>query len=277
LGQIVEVVASRGRGVKRRQGKTMGDQPTQDDDKVSARGTGSRTALLVLAGLLVFAACFAAAARASTAAQKSSVPAESAAAFDLLGYVDREINAQEDVRDVRCWSSVNKLQMFLAEAPITTDGAAERIERHKALIESIWVDASKGVAPTTEIGAEAVKAVISRRFPHQLDAATGARFTLKEPPGSIQLSAQDVKDYGDTIEGWRLIQSWALSHTNASGALTLKPAFGRDALRELKDFLRVYDLAVMRYARHKAMRAQASSIDATAMRAGFDLETAIAH
>ena len=54
-------------------------------------------------------------------------------------YLDGRVGVQENQKNVRCWSSFNKLQeMFITNCEISEEAKSERIEKHMRLIRSIW-------------------------------------------------------------------------------------------------------------------------------------------
>lgn len=193
--------------------------------------------------------------------------------FDMLGYLDSRVAAQEDEKDVRCWSSFCKLQMFVAGAPIDEDAVAARIEEHRQLIESIWQQASREHVDGPVISAAAVKDVLRRRFPHVDDDVQGTTFVLEGITGPIQIGSEELTDYSDTIEPWRLLQAWASSHTDDAGRLALSPSLDEEALVALYNFLKVYDLAILKHARTIAREHKLAVVDEPTMVAAFDLES----
>ena len=193
--------------------------------------------------------------------------------FDMLAYIDGRIARQEDEKDVRCWSSVSKLQMFLADAPIAPTARAIRIEGHRQLIQSLWHEAQARSDGDNLIDGETVAEIIARRFPMERDPTGTVRCSLDSPPGVLFVGPADYKDYNDTIEPWRLLQSWTLQHTDDSGRVTLDPPFSQEALDEIKEFLLVYDIMVMRYAKHLARERRRQTIDDDAMKEAFTLDS----
>ena len=185
--------------------------------------------------------------------------------FDMMEHINSRITAHEDVGDVRCWSSVSKLQSFLAESAIEPMAQAARVEGHRQVIESIWLDASSASGRKRQIEAAAVDAIIKRRFPYVEDASGALQCRLVSTPDVIQIPSSDVRDYGTTIEPWRLLQSWIMQRVEGQRT----PAFSPEALNVLKDFLLVYDLTIMRHAGKLARERQLAAIDERAMRDAF--------
>jgi hypothetical protein len=118
-----------------------------------------------------------------------------------------------------------------------------------------------------------VEEILRSRFPHVVDDVRGTTFALEGIAGPIQIATEELTDYSDTIEPWRLLQAWASSHTDASGRLTLSPPFGEEALAVLYRFLRVYDLAVLKHARTIARDNKRTVVDEPTMAAAFELES----
>ena len=190
--------------------------------------------------------------------------------FNMLAYLDEQIATQENVKDVRCWSSFCKLQMFLTGAQIEQSAEAERIDAHMNLIQSIHEDAKKTSAGK-EISDQSVTEILESRFPH---TSTGSEttFNLDGGVGSISIIADTLEDYSDTIEPWRLIQTWASRHADRNGKLSIKPPFSEAALQVMYEFLRRYDLAILKHARSIARERKVASIDREVMAEAFMLE-----
>ena len=191
--------------------------------------------------------------------------------FDMLGFLDEQISCQEDQKDVRCWSSVNKLQMFVAGAEIEHEAVVERIKRYGDLIDSVWSEcasSSNGV-----ITASAVEEVLIRRFPNapaKDDKSTAFSFDDASQPVFVM---QDlVNDYSDTIETWRLLQSWAARKVGDDGRLELTPVFGKEALISFHEFLNSLDIAILKRAKKIANSRNLSAIDSESMALAFSDE-----
>ena len=198
-----------------------------------------------------------------------SVPTStSTSSFDMLAYLDDQIACQEDEKDVRCWSSVSKLQMFVAGAPIDHEAIDVRIEQYNKLIDSVWKEAATGVMG--EISTNQLMTVLNRKFPSEIDPVSqevGFVFSDKDEPVLVM---QDlVEDYSDTIESWRLLQSWASRKVNASGQLELTPVFSEQAINDFHRFLISFDIALLRRAKGIAEQRKQSVIDAKAMDLAF--------
>jgi len=188
-------------------------------------------------------------------------------AYDMLAYLDRRVGLQETRKDVRCWSSFNKLQMFITNCEISEDAKSERIEQHMRLIESLYQEACSRVPEQASISADAVSAELQARFPQtHTDEGTQFRFNGGRPTLVI---AEALKDYSDTIEPWRLLQTWTSRRIDENGELRLDKQFNEDALLVLYDFFRAYDLALLQKAREHAMKRKQGHIDAEAVAAAF--------
>lgn len=230
----------------------------------SALATKRCLQFLVIAGAVCAAAWLVGRGRASSAGSHR---------FDMLGYLDAQVAHQENVKDVRCWSSFCKLQMFLTGARIEDEAIGVRIEKHRELIESIWQSAARSAGRHDVIGREEVVAVLRHRFPSHPHPGRGVAYQLQGGVELIQIDADAVQDYSDTIEPWRLLQSWASRHMDAKGRFNLRPVFDEHALNALVEFLKTYDLAVLKHARRIAADEKKASIDAMAMSRAFDLES----
>ena len=192
--------------------------------------------------------------------------------FDMLAYLDDQVTNQESLKDVRCWSSTCKLQMFLTGARIDPEAIAVRIQSHMKLVDSIWAEAKELSPGSPAIGADDVKKVLDRRFPAQRDSQNQIHFTMSEGEDPIQILPLAIKDYSDTIEAWRILQNWASRKTDVSGRVNLNPQFDQEALHVLYDFVLVYDLAVLQHARRLAKTRKLASIGVSAMSEAFQLE-----
>jgi len=53
-------------------------------------------------------------------------------------YLDGRVGVQENQKNVCCWNSFNKIQMFITNCEISEEAKSERIEKHMHLIRSIW-------------------------------------------------------------------------------------------------------------------------------------------
>jgi len=192
--------------------------------------------------------------------------------FDMLAYLDQRVASQEDAKDVRCWSSFCKLQMFITGVPIDEDAVAVRVEKLIELIESIWEEAGRVDPNASIVAKDAVAAVLVRRFPHQYEETKGASFLFADDDQSILIDPASLQDYSDTIEPWRLLQAWASRQTDATGVLTKTPPFSEAALKQIYNFLHKYDLAVLKHARLIAEENKLARVDAASMEEGFTLE-----
>lgn len=201
-----------------------------------------------------------------------TTPGAVAKPFNMLAFVDERIGTQEDKKDVRCWSSFNKLQMFITQCEISEEAKSVRIDEHMRLIQSIWQEAQQRLPGSGDIPASAVEAVLDRRFPHVSRNDT-AQFGLKSGSGVLQrLSGDDLKDYGDTIEPWRLLQTWAARRVDARGVLVITPTFEEKSLHVLYRFFRAYDLVVLQQAREAAHKKKLTLIDEKSMAEAFQSE-----
>ena len=208
-------------------------------------------------------------------ARQPSLP-EPEPSFAMLGYLDARVANQENNKDVRCWSSTCKLQMFLTGAEIGPEAIAVRIQAHTDLIESVYREAKAQHPGASVLGVEAVQSVLQQRFPHDRDAAGGVKFVLDGSEDPINILSTALSDYSDTIESWRLLHNWAWRHTDAEGRLTLRPGFDQESLHVLCDFLKSYDLAVLQHARKIARSEKLATIDSSAMKKAFNLESELA-
>ena len=195
-------------------------------------------------------------------------------AFNMLAFLDTQVATQEDVKDVRCWSSVSKLQMFLTGAEITPEAIGQRIEYHMDLLESIWAESSHLEPQEPLVSRANVKTVLEKRFPYSSDS-TGNYFKLNVAPNEIMVPFEASEDYSDTIEPWRLMQSWAARKAGPDGKLKMQQQFSQESLDELYQFLRIYDLALMQYGRVIAQKNHKAWVDKSAMAEAMTFESVI--
>ena len=188
-------------------------------------------------------------------------------AYEMLVYLDGRVGVQENQKDVRCWSSFNKLQMFITNCEISEEAKSERIEQHMRLIQSIYDEAAESAPAKNLISASAVAAILRMRFP-KVDTAEGTQFNLGGETPTLVV-AESLKDYSDTIEPWRLLQTWASRQVDGKGNWKLSAQFDEEALKELYEFFRAYDLALLHKAREHAMERKLGQIDAEAIAAAF--------
>ena len=189
--------------------------------------------------------------------------------FDVLHYIDEGIAQQEDCKDVRCWSSVNKIQMFISGISIEHAAIGTRVERYVELIQDTWQDAAKQ-CQEAEISKEQLLSTLTRRFPHNTDPVTKTvSFDFVGHPLLITISPESVTDYSDTIEAWRLLQTWAVRQTDATGRVDLHPGFSREAIDAFHDFLVVYDIAVLKHAKEIAHQQKRSKVNVEIMNRAF--------
>lgn len=187
--------------------------------------------------------------------------------YEMLTYLDDRVGVQENQKDVRCWSSFNKLQMFITNCEISEEAKSERIEQHMRLIESLYNEASQRVPEKELITATIIDEILRVRFP-QVDTTEGTQFNLGDGSSTLVV-AEAIKDYSDTIEPWRLLQTWASHQVDNEGKWKRDTQFGEGALKELYEFFRAYDLALLRKAREHAMERKLGHIDAEAVAAAF--------
>ena len=193
------------------------------------------------------------------------------ASYDMLDYLDEKIACQENNKDVRCWSSVNKLQMFVAGATIEHDAVGVRIEKYHELIDDVWKASANDV--TDSISVDRLQAELAKRFPHDVDESSGKfTFRFSEEDSPVLVMDDLVKDYSDTIETWRLLQSWASNKTAQNGDLQIDPVFSEAAIEAFHDFLSSYDIALLKRAKQIANNRKLTVIDGLSMAMAFDFD-----
>ncbi|MFK7769962.1 MAG: hypothetical protein AB8B55_22330 [Mariniblastus sp.] len=198
------------------------------------------------------------------------------ASYEMLDHIDQAIYEQENNKDVRCWSSVNKIQMFLSNMPIESEAIGQRVECYVDLINSVWKQCAESESTadpnTKEISKSGLVKILQSRFPHSVDEKTSeTKFNFGTENGlSLTIEEEAVEDYSDTIEGWRLLQSWAQRKTDEKGKLTLSPTFSKDAVIAFRDFLVVYDIALLKNAKKVAMADKVPKVDVETMKKAFE-------
>ncbi len=197
-----------------------------------------------------------------------SAPELPPASFNMLGYLDKQVGQKENRKDVRCWSSFNKLGMFLTGCEIDEAAKSERIEQHMKLIQSLWETAREQSNGMDTIPAKAISQVLKDRFP-QATGGTGVSFQFGGGAPTLVM-ADALRDYDDTIEPWRLLQTWASHNIGEHGWFASPQPFSEEALAVMYSFLKAFDLAVQREARRVAVERQLAGIDAEAMAAAFE-------
>ena len=191
-------------------------------------------------------------------------PKETTASVDMLQFVDDKVASQECVKDVRCWSSVSKLQMFAAGAPIEHDALAVRIECYKQFLQSVWEQAAEG--QTEPISSDRLIAILGQKFPESKPPWSEFSFSIDQQQMVLN---ELIQDYSDTIESWRIIQSWLLGKLGSDGKLDVSVPFSDAALEAFQKFLVGFDIALLRHARDVAVRQKKSVVDSEAMRTAF--------
>lgn len=194
----------------------------------------------------------------------------------MLRFVESQISDQEDVKDVRCWSSVNKIQTFLSGMPVELDAIGHRVERYVALIDEIWLAANEDRAGSAEVEIEEAVflQVLKAKFPKHVVVSDGkTSFEFEERFESLKILDDSLKDYGDTIESWRLLQSWALrkeSQNPGGENVEGRIPFSDKSLTQFRDFLVVFDIALLKTSKDVAMERKIGSVDVESMNIAFD-------
>lgn len=234
-------------------------------DSITVSGSSRRRlaqAIVILAALLVSV---------FIVKGTKTAPATVPTTFNMLAFLDERTALQEDAKDVRCWSSFCKLQMFITGVRIDDGAFPVRVDKHIEVIESIWDEAGREAPNASLISKDAVSSVLERRFSYQYEETVGATFQFSGDAPVILVDADALQDYSDTIEPWRLLQAWASRQADALGMLNKQP-FDETALQRLYYFLRTYDLAILKHARRIAKNKKLPGVDAASMAEAFTLE-----
>ena len=209
----------------------------------------------------------------ASSGQKSQAPstdtkAHTPEAFDMLAYLDEHVGVRESEKDVRCWSSFTDLQIFITQCKISPEAKGARTGQHAALIQSIWEAAKSTDGGAEYIDEPNVAKILEEKFP-SMDTSEGVEFDLGNGRKPVQVLAQDIRDYEQTIEPWRLLQNWASRHVDEQGRLKLRPQFNEAALQRMYRFLRTFDLAILKEAGRVAKERRLPEIDADSVNAAF--------
>jgi len=95
------------------------------------------------------------------------------------------------------------------------------------------------------------------------------QFSLGADDRPLVIDSEALRDYSDTIEPWRLLQTWATTHLDEEARLRISPQFSQGALQVLYRFFRAYDLAMLQQSRRFAHEKKLSHIDADSVVAAF--------
>ena len=194
--------------------------------------------------------------------------ADNSKSFDMLAYLDEHVGVRESEKDVRCWSSFTDLQIFITQCKISPEAKGARTGQHAALIQSIWEAAKSTDGGDEYIDEPNVAKILEEKFP-SMDTSEGVEVDLGNGRKPVQVLAQDIRDYEQTIEPWRLLQNWASRHVDEQGRLKLRPQFNEAALQRMYRFLRTFDLAILKEAGRVAKERRLPEIDADSVNAAF--------
>lgn len=161
--------------------------------------------------------------------------------------------------------------------PIEPEAFGQRVECYNELIGSIHEQCKQAIQEepsthtSTKISRTALVTVLQSSNSYSIDPETQViRFDFGGPDFVSPIS-DELKDYNDTIEGWRLLSSWANRHSNGSGEIVLDFPFSVEALETLKDFLIAFDIALLKRAKTVAMEDKRPEVDSATMKKAFDL------
>jgi len=187
----------------------------------------------------------------------------------MLQTIEGEIAKQEDIKDVRCWSSVNKIQTFISGMPVELEANGQRVERYVELIEEVWQASSESkVGP--EIESDVLVSVLKSKFPANVTVAEEVAFEFGSEFGSLKDLNDSMKDYRDTIESWRLLQSWALRKASQESSSENETPFSSMSILQFREFLVAFDLGLLKACKSVAMERKLGSIDSKTVDIAFD-------
>ena len=100
-----------------------------------------------------------------------------------------------------CWTSFRQLENFIATKSYSNFAALTKVAAAKALTHGVWIAASERASGDT-LGKAEIVAIFDP------EAAAAKAPALRDNP-SIDLGAQQFKDYRTTSEHWRVVLSIA--------------------------------------------------------------------
>jgi hypothetical protein len=135
------------------------------------------------------------------------------------------IGQLEAQKDVTCWTSFRQLDNFIAQKTYSDAAALTKVVASKALLEAIWVQATKNAAGAP-VDASHIEAVVGE-WAVELPAERKAELQKFADDHDLQI----FRDYRTTSEHWRVALSVATDQlarsTPDTGSLTVA---GEDAL-----------------------------------------------
>ncbi len=132
---------------------------------------------------------------------KKGLSAQRAGLVDTAAAIVDGIRELEVARDVTCWTSFRQLENFIATKSYSNFAALTKVVAAKALAHGVWIAASEKAGGDT-LGKAEIVAIFD---PEAVAAKAPA---LRDNP-SIDLGAQQFKDYRTTSEHWRVVLSVA--------------------------------------------------------------------
>ena len=133
------------------------------------------------------------------------------------------------------------------------------------MLDSIWSKAAEEVAD--EISAPQLVKTLKAKFPGANDEWEKFAFLSDSEPDLVMNDL--FTDYSDTIESWRIIQSWVARKADRDGKVSIAPPLSQTALDEFQQFLIKFDIALLRHAKNIAEQNKKSVVDAQSMRMAF--------
>ena len=131
--------------------------------------------------------------------------------------------------------------MFITNCEIDEGAKAARISEHMRLIQALYESSAPQAGDEGYINADAVKAALEDRFPQGNEVEEKGVYSGGRFPTLV--GVEELRDYSDTIEPWRLLQTWASRQLDAQGMWRLERQFDESALGALYDFfLKLFSL-----------------------------------
>jgi enediyne biosynthesis protein E4 len=174
------------------------------------------------------------------------------------------IQSLENQRDPKCDATAARLENFMYGTPLSHAGREKKNELQKALIFSVWSEASEAARAkgSDVVTTEILKPILQKTVPYRMDDAKNAHVTL--PDGSqLLLEERDVRQYGTVAYALRAIlatQQDALLTPNVK-LVALAP----EAVQTMKQMVDVYTLAALSLSDKAARKAGKKELDAVLM------------
>lgn len=179
-----------------------------------------------------------------------------------------EIGKLEAVRDPKCYATASRLEDFIYGTPLGDEARFAKIDLQKALIRSLWLEASASAAAAgaARIDAAALQPRLERAVPRN-STPDGGFEVRPGTPSRTPISARDRRQYGTIAYALRAVlavQQDALLDPS-SRLVPLTP----DAIEAFKETIDLATLAALQHADRAAREAGAREVSAADLRTGW--------